>query len=52
MELLHQLEYAERTERIEPLKEVAVERPDEYWENKLAEMGERKSNSAKIISKT
>jgi hypothetical protein len=48
MDLLNELEYAERTERIEPLKEVAVERSDEYWENKLTEMRERKSNSAKI----
>jgi hypothetical protein len=48
MDLLNELEYAERTERIEPLKEVAVERSDEYWENKLSEMRERKSNSAKI----
>ncbi len=48
MELLDQLEYAERTERVEPLKEVAIERSDEYWDNKLIEMGERKSNSAKI----
>lgn len=48
MDLLNELEYAERTERIDPLKEVAVERSDEYWENKLSEMRERKSNSAKI----